>query len=207
MPSWYLEWVSAYLAANDANTAPNQAMLKTWWPAFAAMVAEPAELHRAIYDVLALTNRPIRTADHFSAIRTSILSRRAENAKSNVADYSQQDRGQCVLCGNTGIIVVPHPRHCSGEGWRPVYTTSGKESYPTAGVLCSCSTGRRAAQLQASKDEHQRAMTIETYEITTNGHWREQMAQRREAERTIREVEASCDARALVKNLAQRVAA
>lgn len=189
MPSWYLEWVSKYLVANEANTAPNQAMLKTWWRGFDAMRATAAELDRSIFDVLALNSRPIRMADHFSLIRAEIVRRRSEAAKTAIANYSEKDLGQCVLCGGSGTVSVPHHRFATGERWRPYYSTGKKEIFPTVGVVCSCDAGRRIVACQQSNEDHKKQMTLDHYENFVNGNWREQLAEQRERNRAIIETE------------------
>jgi|694.fasta_scaffold06344_12 hypothetical protein len=205
MPGWYLEWIAAYLTANDANTGTNQAMLKAWWPGFVALRADPAEMRQAIYDVLALTDRPIRTADHFAAIRSAILNRRADRAKAAVKDYSAEDRGLCTECGDTGWIIVPHHKHSSAEGWRPAYSSTAKEIFVTCAVLCACSIGRRFADAQKERDESQRAMGIEAYQNFVNSNWRQQMIDRRSDREALYRTEAAIDPKAMIGQIARGV--
>lgn len=203
----YLAWIKAHLTTFGALNPANVATLTAWFPAFDAMLATSHELQKSTYAVLSLESQPVGWGSHFVAIRTEIVRQRAEQAKRQVEDYSAPDRGACVLCGGSGIVVVPHPKHCSAEGWRPIYTASGKEYYPTAGVLCTCSVGMRAAQLQVAKDESQRSLSLETYKLAANGNWREQMRERREAVTTIRQVESAIDPKALIQQLAKRTVA
>lgn len=204
MTAWYLDWVKNYLVANGANDATNQQMLLSWHVAFIALRATPQEMARATMDVLALTDRPIRMADHFAAIRATIVSNRSDAKNREIANYSAEDRGACVLCGNTGSVAVPHPAKCDAERWQPVFTTAKTEFYPTAGVVCRCEAGRRIVACQMNNEGRPKQMTLDYYEQYVNGNWKEQMREQRERNRAIRDTELAIDPRAILKNLSNQ---
>jgi hypothetical protein len=205
-PTWYLDWVKNYLVTNGANDATNQQMLISWFNAFDALRATPQEMVKATVDVLALTNRPIRMGDHFAALRVAIVTRRADAAARAIADYSAEDRGACVECGNTGSVIVPHPSHANAERWNPVYTVAKTEFYPTAGVVCRCEAGRRIVACQQNVEGRPKQMTLDHYEQYANGNWREQIDEQRQRNKAIRDTEVAIDPNAILKTLASQFA-
>jgi hypothetical protein len=198
IPEWYAEWVRNHLTTFGLHTAEGTPeMYIAWWPSFYALDATAAELADATTMILRGGPAPARTADHYQAVKRAIAElRNNRNQRATLARYSNpDDRGQCVQCVGSGIVAVPHPDHCSFEGWRPShYSASGNPVYVTAAVLCNCERGRAIAARQAGIESEKgasrpRQLTLEQYAERINPNWREQLADRAKQQEMIRETE------------------
>lgn len=188
LPGWYLDWVKQHRTTFGLHTAEASAAFAAWWPAFNAMSVTRDELTAATYAVLNGGPAPMRLADHYQALRTALglvrdTARGAEQ-KRRLAE-SGNDRGTCADgCRDTGYVTVPHPKHCSAEGWRPYHhNAAGNPVYVTAAVACRCGAGRRLHERQqsAAAESGQTSrvvMTLSSYEDTVNSNWRGHMEYR-----------------------------
>ena len=120
---------------------------------------------------------------HLSAIQRALREVRAlDQDRLDQRVQEQESRlGTCVICGSSGYVSVPHPKHVENGEWRPVRMCRGGSgpTYYTCAVLCSCARGRWKADHQA---EGWRQMTLEQYH-GSNPDWRQQLEERAEERR------------------------
>lgn len=182
IPAWYSDWMKHHRTTFGLHTAEAVAALSAWWPAFQAMAVDARELTAATYAVLNAGPAPMRLSDHYQALRTALgLVRDTARGKADKARLEAgHDRGVCADgCGDTGYVIVPHPKHCSGEGWRPSHhNAAGNPVYVTAAVSCRCGVGRRTHERQQSaaiEDQGKAdkvSLTLSAYEDRVNSNWR-----------------------------------
>jgi hypothetical protein len=75
------------------------------------------------------------------------------------------ERGTCTRCGNTGVVIVPHPR---------VYVRP--KPWYTLGVGCRCAAGRRwydAVSAYLADRRGGKALTLDRYEELYRRDWAE----------------------------------
>lgn len=211
IPKWYDEWRAIHCTTFSCYRADVLETLATWYPAFAAMGFTSDELHRATRTMLG-SPAPTRFADHYQALKIAVANERTDaERRKKQADYQSGDtRGICVHCGDSGMMPVPHPNFCDALEWRPVrYSEQGNPVYATACVLCNCQRGRIAAARQNSEgsESKMKCMTIEAYEQTVNGNWREQLADRDAQREAVNRVESSetVSLRSVAESLASRM--
>lgn len=101
---------------------------------------------------IAIHNPPTWPAEHLAALMSRLHTQRQDQ----VRKYTQEpeDRGTCVGCGNSGLVVVPHWKCMVGGVW---VTTRGV--YYEMMVLCHCYFGRRLMT------QHPEWVTIMQYEM------------------------------------------
>lgn len=205
-PEWYSEWVKAHLITFGLVRPEMVAMFGSWWASFSARGFSADELMRATMTIRNSTNQPDSASNHFNAIKQAIGIDR-ESREPTQTDF---DNGpECSDCRRTGIISVPHPNYCNAMEWRPVrHNFQGDPIYATAGVFCTrCPSGRKAVEqnrASASEGKLKAGMTIETYEQTINGNWREQIAWHEGKRKQVAEADAM---RPNEKEIVQRLAA
>ena len=146
LPAWYANWVRHHATTFGLHGPEAVAAFAAWWPAFNAMGADHRELTASTYAVLNGGPAPMRLADHYQALRTALgIVRDKARVDAGKARHAgnDNDRGQCDDgCGESGYVVVPHPKHCSAEGWRPSHhNAAGNPVYVTAAVTCRCDRG------------------------------------------------------------------
>jgi hypothetical protein len=131
------------------------------------------ELDRAT-DHLAVHAPKLELPEHRVALRDAVLRGRAE-AHARAESQADYDRGRCILCGGTGVVVVPHPQSVTGSVWDGLETAGFRY---TAGVACSCFAGRRrydqSGQETGNGHRLPKLMSLGDYE-KANPHWKEQM--------------------------------
>ena len=200
-PEWYTIWAALHLKTFAIVSKDNMQTLELWWPAFRSMGVEEQELHNATQRVLSCQDAPMRVADHYSAIKVSIANDRIDRLRRSEAAQmaTGPDYSKCADCGNSGWVVVPHPKHCDAFEWRPHrYSGQGDAIHATASVLCSrCNIGKTFIARQANNEDtpREKAMVLEWYENHVNGNWREQIKDLQDQKATIRDVEANNAAR------------
>lgn len=214
-PPDYVEWAKTHLRTFAIASTENLATFGLWWPAFRAMGCTFNELHAATQTILRGGPAPMKVSDHYHALKMAVASERTSMANRNAQTRIQTgtDRGRCAECDFTTVVTVPHPAHCSAEGWRPArYNAQGDAVYVTAGVLCNrCKPGQDAIARQrsaaAAPGGKPGMMTLDGYEDFVNGNWREQLHDRTEQARAIAEVQSGLTAVDLAPNLASRMRA
>lgn len=203
IPEWYSAWMKHHRTTFGLHTAEAVAALGAWWPAFNAMGADHNELTAATYAVLNAGPAPMRLSDHYQAIRHALgLVRDVARGKAEKARHESHDRGVCADgCGDTGYVIVPHPKHCSAEGWRPSHhNSSGNPVYVTAAVSCRCEAGRRSherqqsAALEDSGKADKVALTLSAYEDRVNSNWRGHMEYRQAEANALADIDLSAKA-------------
>lgn len=111
--------------------------------------------------------------EHLRAIVAELDALRAEDAAKR---RPVRDQSECVLCGGTGLVIVPHPC-CVWRGQiRPYYSPRTKTRYRSVipvSVLCCCPAGDRAKQANrkyAEERNRSALMTIDSYTRRIGGH-------------------------------------
>lgn len=225
-PAWYDEWMTYHLDIFGINEATVSASFMLWWETFEAMEVTAAELMGATRAMQGEARAPYKVGDHYFAIKATIADSRdlaeqrtqqALEAKAK-AEEQDKDKGVCVNCRDTGQAIVPHPRFCNGEKWRPYYHNEFADPvFITAAVACTCWRGLRITASQRASDraddpgkKKKKAdavtvqLTLSTYENMVNGQWRQQMDDMEASKKTIANVDdrASRDVKSLVKSIA-----
>jgi ribosomal protein S27AE len=169
------QWVNQH-ATSFGMVEHQRNMLRSWREAFEAERYTLEELTSASKALLGIEN--LYPGNHAAAIGREIKNIRAIKYRQE-SDKLDQDRGQCVNCGGSGMIIVPLIRPgIAPDEWRPLQIARGGATYYTMAVRCSCAKGRFMAD--HIRQPEKVPMSIETYE-RHNPAWREQMAQRQEA--------------------------
>jgi hypothetical protein len=198
---WYVEWAKEYLRLFGIATNENLTTLTLWGRSFCAMQFTYGEmkLAEAIVRNLPKETAPARVGDHYYAIKSAVTSSREMTRQKIETTVSADDKGRCSDCGESGFIIVPHPKFCTAMEWRPNGNSRhGDPIFPTAAVLCRCWKGRKFDERQAQDrlDGKTVCMPVTTYEETVNANWRNQMRERAEQRRIVANVESSMGAAA-----------
>ncbi len=115
------DWESYYATFFGFRGDEDLAMLTAWTDHFAKAGYTIAELLEATDDVA--TRPPKYRADHYQMLQEAVSTLRALRCR---AEPEEEDRfPPCLMCGGTGMVVVPHPRNAN-------YTCA---------VKCGCSRG------------------------------------------------------------------
>ncbi len=134
----YHAWSVQYAATFGMNSDADAAMFSAWFDVFVGCGYAVAELHAARMTVA--TNPPEYRNSHLAAIHQAVRGSRVRaSRKAALEAVNANDRGVCVLCGDTGNVLVPHPQTVSNRQW------VGGELFgyrPLAAVTCSCYRGR-----------------------------------------------------------------
>lgn len=212
---WFSSWVTRHASVFGVNDDADLATLMAWEPVFAAARATPLEMAAAT-DWLARNSStfgsvPERYAGkmigHLSAIQRALREvRSVSRGEVEKRDRQQAERlGTCSLCGSTGMVRVPQPKHCINGEWRPVkIARGGGPVYYHAAVLCSCALGRWIGQRQHDGGGKLQ-MTLEQFEQHYCPDWRRQMEDRaREQAEANKHSPVSQEWDTCVKNLLER---
>lgn len=152
---WWERWSLYHLEMFGLKASqPAKEMLSLWRRIFVPEFNE-AQM-RAATDHVARTNPPKFLGDHLRALRTAITDlKRVATERRAKAHRAEEERGTCVACFNSGLVLVPHLRSFDKEcKWRhPLYGTR-----VTMAVSCHCYAGRRYRQPGT------KVLTIEQYE-------------------------------------------
>lgn len=85
-----------------------------------------------------------------------------------------EDRGTCTLCGNSGLVTVPHPQHTEAQWY-------------TLGVTCRCPSGQRVRRQHTEYAEQKgwpadrRSLSLDDYEATYGRDWTDVLAAHEQA--------------------------
>lgn len=161
MPEWYLQWSAEYGAMFGMNRTDDGPTFASWWKVFCAKQCTYQELEQAMLSIAGDKEIPKWRQEHLEAINKQIARIRHEATigliRGNADDTP--NKSTCERCGDTGMIVVPHPRFVV-EG---VWLQNGSYK-PTAAVVCTCYRGRKIVEAQATKPMDGRCMTVGEYE-------------------------------------------
>lgn len=72
----YRKWAESHAAAFGDMSPTVVMMLMAWWEGLQKLMATPAEMRKATFDILAMESRPIRMSDHYSLILQSVKRQR-----------------------------------------------------------------------------------------------------------------------------------
>ncbi len=123
---------------------------------------------------------------HLDAIQRRVRDRKAvQHVRQD--EERREEEGVCVLCGNAGMITVPHPKGVVNGEWVQQKVARGGASTYTIGVTCPCPAGRWRYDQQTAylSERHARARkegpaprpwSLDAYQ-KFNPKWREHMRQ------------------------------
>lgn len=181
---WYFQWAGNHLDTFGlgGNDAAQRAVI-AWKPFFASLRYTADELAGAT-EVMA-RNPPKWISDHMCAIHDAIRSRRDRLARTGgeCLPGDDGDRGECADCGNTGLVVVPHPKSIQHGVWVDRHTTA---------AYCRCRHGRWKADAwdRLPADAKDRCggplWSVEAYQAQVCPDWRQLVREREAAEADAR---------------------
>jgi hypothetical protein len=178
-PDDYDAWSKRHAAMFGFSHANDGAVFAAWFEVFAASGYSAADLHGATDELAKRTDRIGWREDHLFAINAFVIGRRVAKRK---ADEPPPDEfGECTLCGNSGLVVVPHPKYVEGREWKGHWLGYR----PTAAVTCSCWSGRRwldgyDRRPAGYRDRIKRPLALEAYQKRVPG-WKTMMDTREAA--------------------------
>lgn len=178
------EWVDFYGGCFGWLSDADLRMFDAWRRVFAASGYTMAELRDAAKALAA--NPPKWRSDHLARIHQHVRESRfaAQVAREREAREANEKK-PCELCGDTGLVVVPHSRAVVNGEWRaPFYTM---------GVACECGAGfsvrspmirRYDAWVENNRKGKMPPVIarLQDYE-RENPFWREQVRQKAEAQK------------------------
>lgn len=171
----FSDWLKHHCTVFSIYDPERIETVASWQPLFDAAGYTAAELTTAT-DWLAMNASPKYPSDHLGAIRSRLTDQRALDYRRAEDAYPSQ----CVLCGGTGRLVVPHLAGVRDGQWLPLRLTRIRATYYTCAVRCSCARGR------FGKFDGQRGgvtlLSIEEYERRNPG-WRKQLVRREQEQR------------------------
>lgn len=162
----YGNWIDRHARAFGLDRDSDKEMLGEWASVFSSDGYTPDELDAATTAML--SNPPRFRNEHLLAIHRSVKASRRPR-QPIAEDYI----GECVLCGNTAFVVVPHPAYVVNFEWIPPRYT--------AAVLCSCGLGRwmepRLNDEAGEPGKRPKMLTLTEYVLRV-GNWKELMQQK-----------------------------
>lgn len=191
MSDWYAAWTEEYSRMFGIRDPLDVRTLLSWRFVFSATRTSEAEMKAAALwlasnvGVLGEVRERFggKMTMHLSAIQRALREVRAlDKDRIEARQREQESRlGTCTICGSSGMVTVPNPKHVENGEWRPVRIARGGSgpSYYTCAVLCSCALGRWKADRQSHE---RRQMTLDQYHAI-NPAWRQQMDERAEERR------------------------
>lgn len=162
----YADWAKKYVTTFGMDKPSDLHMAALWEPSFEASGYSIQELDYALLEIA--RNPPEYRTEHLRKIHESIGERRRRDANERQRDLDAINGFEgCSLCGDTGIVVVPHLRFVQDGTWT-VYP--GRAWKPIFGVSCTCEQGRRVATCPRKT----MLMGLEKYESVNPG-WQKQI--------------------------------
>lgn len=154
-------------------------MFDSWFEVFCSCGYSVAELDAARLEIA--QNPPRFRNEHLAAIHAAVRGRRKEELRRRFAGQppDPSEVGECAECGDSGMVVVPHPAYVTAGEWMG----HGSFGYrPTAAVACRCYRGRRVLEHYDSmppsqQDRVGRPMGLDAYQRVAPG-WKSLMAKR-----------------------------
>lgn len=132
----YDQWSERYAATFGMTSDADAAMFAAWFEVFTACGYTLAELAAAR---MAIARRPpTYRSEHLAAIHAAVRDARLTESRKRAADPLPGDRGACSLCGDSGMVTVPHPQQITQGRWQGA--ALGYRA--TAAVACSCHAGQ-----------------------------------------------------------------
>lgn len=178
----YIDWARDHCRAlgfTDEARAAEQ--FRLWFDVLGEF--DLADLREATRVILRSTD-PITLMGQRAAILKAIhASREARLGRlpsgQTRADVLAAELGVCNLCGNSGMLSVPHPAHVREGRWCP---SGGR--YHTVSVACRCPVGWRVLGRLKAMDKA--PYTLDDYEQRVCPDWRGELRQRRREEQAER---------------------
>lgn len=205
----YFDWSGRYCAMFRADPERAAPMLHEWRGVFVTGGYSAAELHTALNAMAAAP--PETDWQHLRAITSHLRQARTIQRKAQISDAQRraESMGDCMLCGSSGYVVVPHPVCVTNDGRYEAY-----RSGPSRGVLyelavyCRCALGewlegkhadywirKRKERGEELEEDRRAAWNIDRYE-RFNPDWKLQLAQLDDFEARLRVAETRAKASA-----------
>lgn len=193
----FVSWAEGYCKVFGLSNEEAETVL-SWEPYFLATqwhADDLAEVTKAfvanpkkIADLAGDSKYLGKMAKHLSAIESYVRDQSACTLGQTLPVYADK-HGSCLVCRNTGFVVVPHLKSVRAGRWVGVKNNENDRAHmATCAVLCSCALGRWKANRESGTRHGGKTvlkhMTLETYEGHNPG-WREQV-ESWEASRTER---------------------
>lgn len=176
----YQQWAEAHASIFGLISIEEIKMILSWQAIFSMCGYSIEELQEAT-SYLASGHSPKYRTEHLQAIHDRIKKQRQEEAErqreaelKNIPDHV----GTCVLCSNSGSVIVPHPS---------VWQSPDPNYWRTCSLWCICGVGRskklnmqeyEKAKFEWKKD---RITTLDEYEASFDrNHWQELMIRHQE---------------------------
>lgn len=163
------EWVDYHSTLFRMTADEDVAMMQLWRESFEGRAFTLDELRHASKQ-LATSDAKRWRSEHLEAILRSITVNRLARSQALQDEQDRENAYPCSLCGNSGIVAVPHPDfiRAAEQAW----------TYYTAAVSCRCYRGQRVSQsnldaIELSKEDvkkrkrskpYPRMMTLDDYE-------------------------------------------
>jgi hypothetical protein len=129
----YEAWGESYSGIFGLTNPGDLLMVAAWEDVFDYAGYTLSELEAAKKS-LATHGGVIKREEHLDAIQRWIREQRQEALAREQKAEERYDRGTCIHCGNTGWVIVPHPKQIRDGQWLGT---------ATATVTCSCWMGQR----------------------------------------------------------------
>jgi hypothetical protein len=190
----YLAWSDRHAATFGLTAEADARMFLAWRAVFEAGRVTAAELAAATLRIGTSPDRmPRYRNEYLRAVQDAVREIRQQSRQAQLRRHPESagERGECVLCGDTGHVAgLPLLQQVQAGEWVPDGAT-----YYTCAALCSCAAGRRRHEaLQASgADDAIKARagyTLELYEMA-NPRWRDQLHGREAARAAAQRAEAA----------------
>jgi hypothetical protein len=177
-PDWFFAWVGHYSAALGVSDELKLAMLRIWWPAFAAAGFVESDFAASLPRLVTGESVPNWPREHLAAVNRELRQARDRRTRRAESPAGAPEGTRCRFCEWTGWVEVPHPACVKDGTWQPPYTR--------ACVACTrCGPGSRKyrAACELAKEP---PLTLDHYELRHDAAWAEHLAERDEAERLMR---------------------
>lgn len=186
----YEEWALDYCRRLGVSSVSIGEAIMSWGPALlGGLRLTIADLQHATNAIIAGQGKtPQWPADHLDAIKAAAIQASqariaAESQRETMSGHSSGGLGVCNYCGETGLVLVPHPNWIRDGEWVP-YTRSGigRPLYHHTHVYCRCRRGERchtsAVDRKTNNGTPDPLCTLSRYETAYNAAWMEHMQER-----------------------------
>lgn len=134
---WFPGFCKRYMLRASWSGKDDEERLVEWLPLFSKHNVSEKEADEASIRLMSEGFPPVR-GNHAAAMIRVIKAIREETRDARKKE--QLSGPVCELCGNSGLVTVPHPSHFDQDGkWKGKYT---------AAVLCSCPASDKMARFR-----------------------------------------------------------
>jgi hypothetical protein len=209
-PPWYVDWAARHATAFMLPLDWQRAAF-LYWPIFEQRHANREELDSGTREMQSVAPRKKDGGDFYPGDHLPWLVRYIGGVRNKAVAKARMEyestHGVCTECGDSGAILIPHPKHCRAGVWEMShYHRRGHKVWVTSTAACRCWIGRRAVD-SARARQTAVPLSIEQFEAHVCPDWKRQMAavqEEQEAETsTARRADAALgDVRRMVEGLA-----